>query len=83
MILVFFMINLMPMILYFSSRTDSPCFNLFRWLCVPTIVTFAVPLLIGSRPSLCSAYMHWNEKIFYAISYKLMVYANFVFNLEE
>ena len=79
-ILVFFVMNLMFIFLYFSSG-KSP---LYVSLAVCTNYScFVIPLPMKSPPSLCSAYMQRNEKIFHTISYELKAYVNFVLNLEE
>ena len=81
--LVFFVINLMFMFLYFSSRLHSSCMNFISLAVWTNYVCFAPPSSVESAPSLSSPYMQQNVVIFRAISYEVKLYADFVFNSEE
>lgn len=72
--------NVYVFIFYF--QVTVPLYEFYFIGCV-YYVCFAPPSSIESGPSFSSAYMQQNAVIFCAISYKLKLYADFVFNSEE
>ena len=82
-ILVFFVTNLMSMTLYFSSRLNSPSMSFISLAVCTNYSCHGPPSSIEFMPSLLSAYMQQNVMIFRAISYKLKLYTDFIFNSEE